>query len=75
MSLQRIKQGIEERKFICPQCEKPIQQYDKFTEMTASVWDGAGDSDLATAGSKVTLICGACDWKERTEYWSNYLRE
>jgi hypothetical protein len=43
--------------------------------MTASVWDGAGDSALETKGSKVTLICGnkPCEWKERTEFWSQYI--
>ena len=75
MSLQKIKQAIADKKMICPSCNKPVQQYDKYTELTDSVWDGAGDSNLETSGSKVTLICGACDWKERTEYWNNYIEE
>ncbi len=77
MSLQQIKQAIADRKMICPECRAPIGKFDKYTELTASVWDGAGDSDLETAGSKVTLICGnaSCAWSERTEYWSNYIDE
>ena len=75
MSLQVIRKAIADKKMLCPECKKPVQQFDKYTEMTASVWDGAGDSGLETAGSKVTLICGNCSWKERTEYWSNYIEE
>lgn len=75
MSLKTIRQAIADQKLVCPECKKPVQQFDKFTEITASVWDGAGDSDLETAGSKVTLICGNCDWKERTEYWSSYIQD
>jgi RNase P subunit RPR2 len=75
MSLQRIKQAIADKKVICPNCDKPVQQFDKYVEKTASVWDGPGDSRLETAGSVVTLICGSCDWKERTEYWSNYIED
>lgn len=75
MSLQVIQNAISGEKMKCPNCGKPVKQFDKFVEMTASVWDGAGDSGLETAGSKVTLICGNCDWRERTEYWSNYIDE
>ncbi len=77
MSVQQIKDAIATQKMKCPSCSKPVQQYDNFIEMTAFVSDGAGDSDsgLETAGSKVTLICGNCDWKERTEYWANYIDE
>jgi hypothetical protein len=75
MSLQVIQSAIADGKMKCPNCGKPVKQFDKFQELTASVWDGAGDSGLETAGSKVTLICGNCDWKERTEYWSNYIDE
>lgn len=75
MSLQVLQSAINSQKMKCPNCGKPVKQYDKFTELTASVWDGAGDSGLETAGSKVTLICGNCDWRERTEYWANYIDE
>ncbi len=77
MSLATIKKGIQDQKFICPKCKKPIKQFDNVVETTESVWDGAGDSNLETGASKVTLICGnaPCAWKERTEYWENYLEE
>ena len=75
MSLSKIKQLIADKKLICPQCHKPVQKFDKYVEMTASVWDGAGDSTQATEGSKVTLVCGNCDWSERSEYWANYIEE
>jgi len=73
MSLSKIKEAISGGKMLCPECKKPVKSYEKFVEMTESVWDGAGDSNLETSGSKVTLICGNCDWKERTEYWSEYI--
>lgn len=75
MTLKAIKEAIETKKLKCPDCGKPVQKFDKFTELIASVWDGAGDCPTDTAGSKVTLICGNCDWTERTEYWSNYIDE
>lgn len=75
MSQQVIQEAISSKRMKCPNCDKPVQQFEKYTELTASVWDGAGDSGLETAGSKVTLICGNCDWRERTEYWANYIDE
>lgn len=74
MSLSKIKEAIAAGKMICPECQKAVKSFEKFVEMTESVWDGAGDSNLETSGSKVTLICGNCDWKERTEYWSEYIQ-
>jgi len=75
LSLQVIKAAIQKKKFLCPECKRPITRFDKFVEMAASVWTGAGDTEVETAGSKVTLICGndSCSWQERTEYWENYL--
>jgi len=75
MSLAKIKKAIEDKAMICPSCNQPIKKFDKYVEMTESVWDGAGDSNHETAGSKVTLICGNddCTWQERTEYWSSFL--
>ena len=75
MSLQTIKQSIADKKLLCPTCKKPVKEFEKFVEMTASVWDGAGDSALETKGSKVTLICGnkPFEWRERTEFWSQYI--
>ena len=75
MSLQLIKKAIEDQKMRCPECKEPIQKWENYRDMIASVYDGPGDSRLDTEGSKVTLICGSCNWKERTEYWSNYLEE
>lgn len=75
MSQETIKKAIADKKMRCPQCKEPVQKYEKLVEMTSSIWDGAGDSKQETAGSKVTLICGngSCDWKERTEFWSQYI--
>jgi hypothetical protein len=77
VSEAEIKQAIKNKTMHCPQCEKPITDYDKYTLMTVDVWDGPGDSRLGTGGDKVTLICGneGCNWKERTEYWRNFLNE
>lgn len=75
MSEAKLKQAISQGKLVCPSCGKPVKSYEKFVEMTASVWDGAGDSALETAGGKATLICGnpGCTWKERTEYYDQYI--
>lgn len=75
MSLQLIKQAIANKKMLCPECHKPVQKFEKYAETLASVWDGFGDSNLETNGSKVTLICGNCDWKDRTEFWATYIEE
>lgn len=75
MSLQKFKELVLSGDLRCPECSRPIQGFEKFVETTLSVWDGAGDSNLETGGSKVTLICAneGCSWKERTEYWRSYL--
>lgn len=75
MSLSAIKEAVAKGQMKCPECHKPVKSFEKYVEMTDSVWDGAGDSALETKGSKVTLICGndSCGWKERTEYWSEYI--
>ena len=77
MSQQRIKKAIADKKMACPECKQPVQKYEKYLDLMGSVWDGAGDSLTETAGSKVTLICGngSCAWKERTEYWENYIQD
>ena len=77
MPLEKFKKLLANKQLLCPQCKAPIQRFEKFTELASSVWDGAGDTEVETAGSKVTLICGNenCPWKERTEYWSTYLKE
>jgi hypothetical protein len=76
MSLQEIKQAIADKKMICPECGKAIGKFEKFVEMISSAYDGPGSGlDGDTAGSKVTLICDndGCTWRERTEYWANYI--
>lgn len=77
MSLESFKTLIKDEQLICPKCSKPIKQFDKYVDRMASVWDGAGDSVTETAGSLVTLICAndGCSWKERTEYWDNYMKD
>lgn len=77
MALNVVKKAIEEGKMRCPECKGSVKQFDKFVETCDSVWDGAGDSGLETKGAKVTLICGNgnCQWRERTEYWSEYIED
>jgi len=77
VSLERIKRAISDKTLRCPLCAKPILRFEKYVDLVASVWDGAGDSGVETGGCKVTLICGneGCSWKERSEYWQNYLKE
>jgi hypothetical protein len=77
MSQERVKKAIADKKMICPECKKPVQKYEKYQDLVGQVWDGAGDSFGSPAGSKVTLTCGndGCEWKERTEYWENYIAD
>ncbi len=77
MSLDSFKKLIHDKKLSCPKCSKAILKFDKYVDRMASVWDGAGDSATETQGSLVTLICANddCSWKERTEYWENYLED
>ncbi|MBS1990788.1 MAG: hypothetical protein JSS86_14460 [Cyanobacteria bacterium SZAS LIN-2] len=77
MSLSVIKEAIAQGKMICPTCNKPVKKFEKYVDMVDSIWDGAGDSATSHKGSKVTLICDndGCDWKERTEYWANYVAD
>jgi hypothetical protein len=78
MTLQVIKQAIQDKKMSCPTCHKPISKFEKYVDMIDSAYDGPGSglgADPTSTSSKVTLICGngSCDWKERTEYWANYI--
>jgi hypothetical protein len=78
MSLDVIKKSIADKKMTCPSCHKPITKWEKYVDMIGSAYDGPGsglNDDEPSGSSKVTLICGndACEWKERTEYWRNYL--
>jgi hypothetical protein len=79
MSLNVIKEAIANQKMRCPKCKKPVSKFDNYVAMLDTAYDGP-DSSLAldsSGPSKVTLICGnaPCNWKERTEYWENYLEE
>lgn len=77
MSLEKIKGAIADKKLRCPTCQGPIQKCEKYIDMVDNIWDGAGDSKIEFAGCKVTLVCGngSCEWKERTEYWQNFLED
>jgi hypothetical protein len=77
MSESTIKDAIAAKKMICPKCGKPIQKYEKFAETIDSVFEGFNVQTLDSRGSRVTLTCGndGCDFKERTEYWANYIDE
>lgn len=77
MTLKILKQAIADCKLLCPECKQPVKEYDKFSEIE-EIWDGAGDSRIDASGRyKVTLICTSkpCEWKERTEYWGNYIED
>lgn len=77
MTLKELKQAIADNKLLCPECKQPVKEYEKFTEID-EIWDGPGDSRIdASDRSKVTLTCTAapCKWKERTEYWRNYIED
>jgi len=75
MSLQAIKEAIANKKMICPQCKKSIQKFDKFAETIDAVRDGFNVTEVDSRASRVTLICGNgdCSWRERTEYWLEYI--
>ncbi|MGH9553338.1 MAG: hypothetical protein ACRD3W_28415 [Terriglobales bacterium] len=75
MSLQKIKDAIANKKMRCPKCKGPIQTFDKYAETIDAVRDGFNVQEVDSYGSRVTLTCGNgdCDWKERTEYWNQYI--
>lgn len=75
MTLQRIKEAISNKKMPCPKCKQPIQKFDKFAETIDAVRDGFNVQEIDSHASRVTLICanGDCDWKERTEYWIDFI--
>ncbi len=75
MSLDKIKKAIAEQQLRCPSCQGAILKYDKYIDTVDNIWDGAGDSKIEFSGCKVTLICGNgdCQWRERTDYWQEYL--
>jgi len=75
MSQKELQQAIDDKQMICPKCKGAIQKFENYIDLVGSVWDGAGDSGVESAGSKVTLICGndGCAWKDRTEYWDSFI--
>jgi hypothetical protein len=77
MSLQVIKDAIANKKMACPECQSPIQKFEKYAETIDAVRDGFGSTDIDSRGSRVTLVCGngSCGWRERTEFWSQYIHE
>jgi DNA integrity scanning protein DisA with diadenylate cyclase activity len=77
MSLQTIKDAVANKKMICPKCNKPIQKFDKYAETIDAVRDGFNVQEIDSNSSRVTLICSneGCDWKERTEYWHEYISQ
>jgi hypothetical protein len=77
MSAEMIKQLIANQKMTCPECQKPIQKFDKYAETIDAVRDGFNILEIDSRASRVTLTCGNgdCKWSERTEYWANYIDE
>jgi hypothetical protein len=75
MSESRIREAIANKKMKCPKCGKPIQKYEKYAETVDSVREGFNVQTIDSHGSRVTLTCGqdGCDFRERTEYWENYI--
>ena len=75
MSLQKIKDAIANQKMICPECKKPIQKWEKYAETIDAVRDGFNIIEIDSNASRVTLTCGnaPCAWKERLEYWIEYI--
>ncbi|MBX9691307.1 MAG: hypothetical protein K2Z81_02915 [Cyanobacteria bacterium] len=77
MSLQTIKDAIANKKMICPECNNPIQKFDRYAETIDTVKDGFNIQEIDSRSSRVTLTCAneACPWTERTEYWDEYIKD
>ncbi|HIA52864.1 MAG TPA: hypothetical protein EYN91_12385 [Candidatus Melainabacteria bacterium] len=75
MSEQVIKDAIANSTMRCPKCKKPIQKYEKYMDTIDAVRDGFNVVEVDSRSSRVTLTCGNgdCDWRERTEYWSELI--
>jgi len=75
MSLQKIKDAIANKKMLCPECKMPIQKFEKYAETIDAVRDGFNIIEIDSNASRVTLTCGnaPCAWKERSEYWIEYI--
>ncbi|MBZ0186381.1 MAG: hypothetical protein K8F91_09060 [Candidatus Obscuribacterales bacterium] len=77
MSEQVLKEAIENSKVHCPKCKRSVTKYEKYAETIDSVRDGFNVIAIDSMGARVTLICGngECTWRERTEYWTEYLAD
>lgn len=77
MSETAVKEAIKDGKLICPECKKPIKKHEKYAETVDAVRDGFNMTTVDSHGVRVTLVCGnePCAWRERTEYWENYLAD
>jgi hypothetical protein len=77
MSLTEFKTAIESKSLICPKCKNAILKFDKYAETIDAVRDGFNIQEIDSHGVRVTLICAneGCTWKERTEYWENFLKD
>lgn len=75
MTQQIIKEAIANKKMLCPNCNQPIQKWEKFAETIDSVRDGFNIQEINSYGSRVTLTClnGDCTWKERVENWMDLI--
>ena len=75
MSEKKIKEAIENKKILCPDCSKPIQKYSKYSETIDAVRDGFNIVEIDSNSSRVTLTCGndSCEWEDRTEYWEGLI--
>lgn len=75
MSLTEFKTALENKQLICPKCKKPILKFEKYAETIDAVRDGFNIQEIDSLGARVTLICAneGCAWKERTEYWENFV--
>lgn len=77
MSLQEFKDALNNKKVICPKCKKPVLKFDKYAETIDAVRDGFNIQEIDSYGARVTLICGneGCSWKERVDYWTEYVED
>lgn len=77
MSLSRIQEAVNNKKMMCPKCKKAVQKFEKYAETIDAVRDGFNVQEIDSHSSRVTLICNneGCSWKERTEFWENYIDE
>ena len=77
MSEKKIREAIENKKMLCPDCNKPIQKYSRYSETIDAVRDGFNIVEIDSNSSRVTLTCGndGCEWEDRTEYWAEFIDE